>query len=156
MTSTRKGAIGVVSDTHGLLRAEVLDIFEGVDRIVHAGDIGNMNILRALEEIAPVTAVIGNTDSGVVAALLNESETFEFGSFHFHVRHDRTCLNINPAASGIHMVISGHTHLPDLKSENGVIYLNPGSAGPERPNKPISLAKILLQNNQLSARHFYL
>jgi len=152
----REGAIGVISDTHGLMRTEVLEVFRGVDIIVHAGDIGNMLIINTLEELAPVTAVSGNTDSGMTAVFLNETETFEFGAFNFHVRHDLSHLAINPAASGIHMVISGHTHLPDLKKKNGVMYLNPGSAGPERQKKPISFAKVWLQNGCLSVKHFYL
>ena len=139
-----------------MLRDEVLEILGGVDMIVHAGDIGNKDILSHLERIAPVTAVSGNMDGGVMAAFLNETETFRYGDFNFHVRHDLAQLVIDPAASGIHMVITGHTHLPDLKTLNGVMYLNPGSAGPERPNKPISLAKVSLQNSRLSVRHFYL
>ena len=146
----------MISDTHGLLRDEVLGIFEGVDRIVHAGDIGSKDILNALEKIAPVTAVSGNMDSGLIAVFLNETETFEFGDFKFHVRHDLSQLAVDPGLSGIDMIITGHTHLPELTSRNGVMFLNPGSAGPERRNKPISLAKITLQNRQISARHFYL
>ena len=148
--------VGVISDTHGLLRDGVPEIFKGVEMIVHAGDIGGRSILHALEKIAPVTAVRGNMDSGIIAAFLNEAETFSFGGFSFHVRHDLLKLNIDPAASGVDMVITGHTHLPELKTENGVLYLNPGSAGPERPKKPISLARVSLRNGKLSARHFYL
>ena len=154
--SAPESAIGVISDTHGMLRTEVLEIFQGVDMIVHAGDVGNMEILKVLEGVAPVTAVSGNMDYGAVTVFLNEVETFEFDGFNFHVRHDLSHMNINPAVSGIDMVISGHTHIPVLASENGVIYLNPGSAGPERKNKPISLAKVLIQNGRFSARHFYL
>ena len=154
--TAQERSIGVISDTHGLLRAEVFEIFTGVDMIVHAGDIDNKDILNALEKIAPVTAVSGNMDSGLMSVFLNESETFRFGAFNFHVRHDLTQLTIDPAASGIDMVISGHTHLPDLTSLRGVMYLNPGSAGPKRSGKPISLAKVSLQNSRLSAMHFYL
>lgn len=150
------GVIGVISDTHGMLRTEVLEIFHGVDMIVHAGDIGTMEILKTLEAIAPVTAVNGNMDYGAATVFLNEAETFEFRNFKFHVRHDLSRIDLNPEVSGIDAVISGHTHIPDLRTENGVMYLNPGSAGPERKNKPVSLAKILIQNGGLSARHVYL
>jgi uncharacterized protein len=156
-TDFRRGrTIGVISDTHGLLRTEVHGIFESVDMIVHAGDIGSKDILNDLEKIAPVTAVIGNMDSGIMAVFLNETETFEFGGFKFHMRHDLSQLAIDPSLSGIDMVITGHTHLPELTFRNGVMYLNPGSAGPERRNKPISLAKLTLQNGKISAMHFYL
>lgn len=148
------GAIGVISDTHGLFRSEVTRIFSGVDLIVHAGDIGRTDILRSLETIAPVTAVYGNVDSATIAAFLNEYETFSFQGFKFHLLHDLYRLEIDPISHGIHMVISGHSHLPEVRKENGVIYLNPGSAGPKRPDKPVSLAKVAIQNGRLWVKHF--
>jgi len=150
------GAIGVVSDTHGMLRSEVMRILNGVDMIVHAGDIGSMDILKSLETVAPVTAVSGNVDGGIIAAFLNESETFDFRGFKFHLLHDLSRLTIDPGTHGIHMVISGHSHLPELRRENGVMYLNPGSAGPERPRKPISLARVTVREGRLWVRHFNL
>ena len=154
--SDNEGSIGVISDTHGLVRPEVMAIFRDVSIIVHAGDIGGMNVLKSLETIAPVTAVRGNVDSGQVAVFLNETETFEFGTFKFHVLHDLARLSLVPAACGIHMVISGHTHLPDVRTDNGVTYLNPGSAGPKRLDRSISLAKIIVQKGRLRVSQFNL
>jgi len=150
------GAIGVISDTHGMLRPEVPRLFKGVDMIVHAGDIGNANILKSLETIAPVTAVSGNVDGAVLSAFLSDSETFEYKEFKFYLLHDLARLTIDPKSLGIHMIISGHSHLPELRRENGIMYLNPGSAGPKRFDKPISLAKVTVREGRLWARHFNL
>lgn len=150
------GAIGVISDTHGMLRPEVSRIFKGVDMIVHAGDIGNADILKSLETIAPVTAVSGNVDGTVISAFLNDSETFEFKGFKFHLLHDLARLAIDPKSQGIHMVISGHSHLPEFRRENDVMYLNPGSAGPKRFEKPISLAKVTARKESLRVKHYNL
>jgi putative phosphoesterase len=153
---TETGIIGVVSDTHGMFRPEVSSILKGVDMIVHAGDIGSVDVLKSLETIAPVTAVSGNTDGGILTTLLNDTETFEFHSFKFHLLHDLSHLSIDPATSGIQLVISGHSHLPEVRKANGVIYLNPGSAGPKRLNKPISLAKVTVSSGRLIVKHFKL
>ncbi len=152
--STGTGVIGVISDTHGMLRPEAARIFSGVDRIVHAGDIGSVDILKSLEAIAPVTAVHGNTDSGIIASFLNDSETFKFKNFKFHLLHDLVHLGVDPLKSGIRMIISGHSHMPMAREENDVMYLNPGSAGPKRLNKPVSLAKVTVMDNRLLVRHF--
>ena len=151
---TTTGVIGVISDTHGLLRRDVCRIFNGVDMIVHAGDVGSMDVLNSLETIAPVTAVYGNMDGGIIAAFLNESEIFEFCGFKFQLLHDLSRLTIDPAAFGIHGVIAGHSHFPEVKTENDILYLNPGSAGPGRPNKPVSLAKITVRDGRLWVKHF--
>jgi putative phosphoesterase len=155
-SETATGVIGVISDTHGLIRNEVARIFKGVDMIVHAGDVGNIDILKTLEKIAPVTAVHGNVDSGVIRALLEEEESFEFKGFKFHLIHDLARITAVPESNGIGMVISGHTHVPELRKKNGVMYLNPGSAGPERPGKPISLARVTVKDSRLWVRHFTL
>jgi putative phosphoesterase len=154
--SADTGVIGVISDTHGVLRGEAPRIFKGVDLIVHAGDIGSMDILKSLEAIAPVTAVSGNVDDGILRAFLDESETFDFKGFKFHLIHDLCRIDISPEAHGIHMVISGHTHMPELRKKEGVMYLNPGSAGPERPRKPVSLARVTVKDGRLRVRHFNL
>ena len=148
--------IGVISDTHGMLRPEVSRIFKGVDIIVHAGDVGGIDILNSLESIATVTAVHGNMDSGVIASLLNESETFEFCGYKIHLLHDLSRLAIDPQTMGVHIVISGHSHLPDVFEKNGIVYLNPGSAGPKRSNKPISVSKITIQDGLLQPIHVHL
>jgi len=152
--STVTGIIGVISDTHGMLRPEVSRIFSGVNMIVHAGDIGGMDILKSLGTIAPVTAVHGNTDTGIIASFLNDSETFKFKNYRFHLLHDLAHLGVDPLKLGIRMIISGHSHIPLAREENDVMYLNPGSAGPKRLNKPVSLAKITVMDNRLLVRHF--
>ena len=150
------GTIGVISDTHGMLRLEVSRIFKGVDIIVHAGDVGGIDILNSLESIAPVTAVRGNVDGGVVSAFLNESETFEFRGIKIHLLHDLSRLSIDPKAHGVKIVVNGHSHLPEVINQNGIIYLNPGSAGPRRANKPISVAKVTIQDGLLLPKHFHM
>lgn len=154
--SAAAGVIGIISDTHGMLRVEVPRIFKGVDMIVHAGDIGSTDVLKSLETIAPVTAVSGNIDGAVISTFLNDSENFEFKGFKFHLLHDLARLAIDPKSLGIHMVISGHSHLPELRREDGVMYLNPGSAGPKRFKKPISLAKVTARDGRLWVKHFNL
>lgn len=153
---TDTGVIGVISDTHGLLRIEAARILKGVDMIVHAGDIGSKDILNSIEKIAPVTAVSGNMDEGMIRTFLEEEESFEFKGFKFHLIHDLARLTVSPESKGIKMVISGHTHTPELQKKNGVMYLNPGSAGPERPGKPISLARVTVKDDRLWVRHFTL
>jgi putative phosphoesterase len=153
---TGTGVIGVISDTHGLIRNDVARIFKGVDMIVHAGDVGNIDTLKTLEKIAPVTAVHGNVDGGVIRTFLEEEESFEFKGFKFHLIHDLARITVAPESLGIKMVISGHTHTPELKKKNGVMYLNPGSAGPERPSKPISLARVTVKDGRMWVRHFTL
>jgi putative phosphoesterase len=130
----------VLSDTHGLLREEVLVVLEGVDRIIHAGDVGTPDLLRRLRKLAPVTAVRGNTDSGHGSRTLPESEVVEIGGVLAYVLHDLERLDLDPAASGFQVVISGHSHRPSLKTVQGVLFLNPGSAGPRRFRLPVSLA----------------
>ena len=141
--------IGVISDTHGLLRPQAVQALAGVDLIIHAGDIGDPKILRALKRIAPVHAVRGNTDRGDWAADLPQSLVVEVGGVHLYVLHELFCLDLDPAAAGIKAVIFGHSHRPHLEHKNGVLYLNPGSAGPRRFTLPVSLARIKLQGVSL-------
>lgn len=148
------GVIGVISDTHGILRPDAVRVFKGVDIIVHAGDVGAMDVLNSLETIAPVTAVHGNVDQGIVKAFLNDSETFEFKGFKFHLLHDLSRISIDAASLGIHMVISGHTHTPEIRESKNIKYLNPGSAGPKRAGKPVSMAKITVRQDRLEVTHF--
>ncbi len=136
------GSIGVISDTHGLLRAEALRELQGVDLIIHAGDVGDPDILDALGEIAPVRAVRGNTDLADWARSLPLTDAVEWGGLTFYVLHDLGELGLDPAASGFRGVISGHTHRPSLSEDNGVLFLNPGSAGPRRFNLPATVARI--------------
>ncbi|MGA9755143.1 MAG: metallophosphoesterase family protein, partial [Desulfobaccales bacterium] len=121
--------IGVISDTHGLLRPEALKVLSGVELIIHAGDIGNPRILAELARIAPVHAVRGNTDRAGWAVDLPLTRVVEVGDVHFYVLHELFCLDLDPAAAGFAAVIFGHSHHPHLERKNGVLYLNPGSAG---------------------------
>jgi uncharacterized protein len=137
--------IGVISDTHGLLRPEALKALEGVELIIHAGDIGDPRILDKLARLAPVYAVRGNTDRGDWAADLPLSRVVAVGDAHLYVLHELFCLDLDPAAAGIAAVIFGHSHSPHLERNNGVLFLNPGSAGPRRFTLPVSLARITVR-----------
>ena len=139
--------VGVISDTHGLLRPEALEALAGVDLIVHAGDIGAPEIIDALRRIAPVRAIRGNVDRGFWADEFSPTEIVEIDGQSLYVLHDLHTLDLDPAAAGFRAVISGHTHDPAVKEERGVVYLNPGSAGPRRFKLPISLARITVGQN---------
>ena len=134
--------VGVVSDTHGLLRPELLRALRGVARIVHAGDVGSPEVLKELRAIAPVVAVRGNNDRGAWAEKLPASEVVEIGDRLLYVLHDLAELDLDPAAAGFHAVVSGHSHQPRVETRDGVLYLNPGSAGPRRFSLPIAFAKL--------------
>lgn len=143
--------IGVISDTHGLLRPEALRALRGSDRIVHAGDVGDPGILDELGRLAPVAAVRGNVDRGPWAVALPETEVVEVGSVHLYVLHDLGALDLDPAAAGFAAVVSGHSHRPASELRDGVLYLNPGSAGPRRFRLPITLARLTVSGDRLSA-----
>jgi hypothetical protein len=134
--------IGVISDTHGLLRPEALLALEGSDLIIHAGDVGEPNILDALKKIAPVIAVRGNVDTAPWTKILPENEIVETEAATIYVLHDVHALDLNPAVAGFHIVISGHSHKPAKTEKDGVMFLNPGSAGPRRFNLPVTVARI--------------
>jgi uncharacterized protein len=134
--------IGVISDTHGLLRPEARLALEGVQLIIHAGDVGAPEILTQLKLIAPVFAVRGNVDTGPWAQELPPTTVVEISGFHFCVLHNLRDLDIKPQAAGFDAVISGHTHQADQHFDSGVLYLNPGSAGPRRFQLPVTLAML--------------
>lgn len=135
--------IGVISDTHGLLRTEALKALDGCDRILHAGDVGDLRILEALARIAPVHAVHGNTDHGEVRASLPRTAVVDLGSGVLaYVHHGDRELDLDPAAAGISLVVSGHTHRPLVEERGGVLHVNPGSAGPRRFMLPVTLARV--------------
>lgn len=144
--------IGLISDTHNLLRPEARFALSKVDHIIHAGDICNEEVLRQLGDIAPVLAVRGNNDRGAWAESLNEHETIELGGARIHVVHDLKQLDADPHAAGWKVVISGHSHKPSVKLERGVLFINPGSAGPRRFKLPISLAFLEIRDGQCKAR----
>jgi putative phosphoesterase len=136
--------IGLISDTHGLLREEALQALQGSHLIIHAGDIGDSKILDALRNIAPVVAVRGNVDTAEWAKSLPATEVVEAGAVNIYVLHDANALDLDPKAAGFHIVVSGHSHKPGRSERNGVVYINPGSAGPRRFHLPITIAHLNL------------
>jgi putative phosphoesterase len=145
-------SVGVISDTHGLVRPEAVARLRGVDLIVHAGDIGHPDVLRSLAMIAPVVAVRGNNDRGPWARQLPATEQIEVGGVRIYVVHDLATSSIDPVAQGIDVVIAGHSHRPSIARRAGVTYLNPGSAGPRRFSLPIALARLRVGRGRLRAR----
>jgi len=148
--------IGVISDTHGLLRPEAVQALKGSDLILHAGDVGDPKILDELRAIAPVVAVRGNVDKGDWAMRLPEYELIEREGVSIYILHDVNQLDLDPAAAGLHAVISGHSHKPAIRTEKGVLYLNPGSAGPRRFKLPITVARLHVSGKTLTAEHIEL
>ena len=143
--------VGVISDTHGLLRPEAVELLRGSEHIIHAGDIGSPEIIPALEKIAPVTAIRGNVDTQPWASKFAETEVVELEGLHIYVIHDANALDLNPRAAGFAAVISGHSHHPKQEIKDGVLYFNPGSAGPRRFKLPISIGRLVIANGKLSA-----
>lgn len=144
--------IGVISDTHGLLRPEALFALAEAEHILHAGDVGDPEILKRLETIAPVTAIRGNIDTDGACALLPATEMFELGGSMFYMLHSVHDLDISPRAAGVATVISGHSHQPSISRRNDVLYLNPGSAGPRRFRLPVSVALMTVTEDAVDAR----
>jgi uncharacterized protein len=138
--------IGVISDTHGLLRPEALDALRGSDHILHAGDVGAPGILDRLAAIAPVTAVRGNIDKDAWAKRLPKTEVFEAGGISIYILHDLAELDLKPKVAGFSVVVSGHSHIPKQEMHDGVLYFNPGSAGPRRFKLPVSVGKLIVQD----------
>lgn len=144
--------IGLISDTHGLLRPEALDALRGASHILHAGDIGKPEILEGLESVAPVAAVRGNNDTAAWAKDVPETRRIEFGKTRIYMLHDLKELEIDPAQEGYDVVIAGHSHKPEIESRNGVLYVNPGSAGPRRFSLPVSVGMLTLDKGDVNAR----
>lgn len=141
--------VGIISDTHGLLRPEVEEYLSGVDHILHAGDIGNPDIIAALRRIAPITAIRGNVDTGAWADEFPETETLRLAGRTIYMLHDLKALRTDPPALGIEVVVSGHSHIPKVETLSGVLYLNPGSAGRRRFKLPITLATLEITLEEL-------
>jgi putative phosphoesterase len=141
--------IGVISDTHSLLRPEAIAALRGSDRVLHAGDVGDPGILDRLRELAPVTAVRGNVDRGPWAAALPETELVEIEGLSIYLIHDLGQLDLKPEAAGIRVVIYGHSHQPKIEEKNGALFFNPGSAGPRRFHLPVSLGRIEIEKEKL-------
>ncbi len=144
--------LGILSDTHSLLRPEALSALAGVDHILHAGDVGDPAILEALREIAPVTAIRGNIDLHGPCAQLPATDAVEVAGRLFYLVHSIHDLDVNPQAAGIAAVVSGHSHKASAETRGGVLYLNPGSAGPSRFSLPVTLAIVDVTSTQLTPR----
>ena len=144
--------IGVISDTHGLLRPEARVALAECEHILHAGDVGDAAILDALGEIAPVTAIRGNVDVAGECAKLPATEMVELGGAVFYLVHSEHWLDLDPVAAGVQVVVSGHSHKPSIERRDGVMYLNPGSAGPRRFKLPVSVSLVAVSDGAVEAR----
>ena len=140
MKRTFDHKIGIISDTHGLIRQSVVKSFNDVDLIVHAGDVGKPEVLETLQDITRVYPVRGNVDGGKWTDNLPFTEVVKVGQVFLYVLHDVIALDLDPVAAGFNAVISGHSHIPKIEEQNGVLFLNPGSAGPKRVRYPVSIA----------------
>jgi uncharacterized protein len=143
--------IGLISDTHGLMRPEALAALAGVSHIVHAGDIGSADVLKQLGEIAPVTAVRGNNDRDPWASEVAETEVLQVENHSIYVLHDLSELDLDPAVSGFSAVITGHSHKPVIQTKNDVLFVNPGSAGPRRFKLPVTVGTLQIDGGKISA-----
>ncbi|HMC32314.1 MAG TPA: metallophosphoesterase family protein [Candidatus Angelobacter sp.] len=143
--------LGIISDTHGLLRPEAVEFLRGSEHIIHAGDIGSPEIVPELEKIAPVTAIRGNVDVQGWARRFSETEVVELAGRQLYVIHDVNAMDLNPRAAGFAAVISGHSHQPKKEVKDGVLYFNPGSAGPRRFSLPVSLGRLVVGPEGITA-----
>ena len=148
----RQISVGLISDTHGLLRPEALHALRGSDFIIHAGDIGHLEIIEQLSRLAPVTAVRGNNDKGAWTSALQDTEVLNVGEAFIYVVHDLAELDVDPAAAGFHAVVSGHSHHPGISERDGVLYVNPGSAGPRRFTLPVSIGQLAISGINIRPR----
>jgi uncharacterized protein len=144
--------VGLISDTHGLLRPEARAFLVGCDYIIHGGDVGGTAILEELAAIAPLIAVKGNNDKGACAARLRETELIRVGNVFFYVIHDLAELDIDPRAAGVRVVVSGHSHKPAITERDGVLYVNPGSCGRRRFKLPVSVGEVTVSGSAVAAR----
>lgn len=142
--------IGLISDTHGLLRPEAVEALQGVEHILHAGDVGEVEVLDGLRRIAPVTAVRGNVDNSQGVSDLHDTEVFSVGGTSIFILHNLSDLEIDPAAGLFKAVIYGHSHQASVRCKNGVLYANPGSAGPNRFNIKASLALMKIEGDAIN------
>jgi len=142
--------VGVISDTHGLLRPEAVAALRGSDYIIHAGDIGDASILKTLAEVAPVTAIRGNVDREAWARKIFSTNVLEAGGISIYVLHNIQELDLEPEAAGFGVVVYGHSHVPKQETKNGVLYFNPGSAGPRRFRLPVTMGRLKIQGGRVS------
>jgi hypothetical protein len=149
--SAKTTIIGVISDTHGLLRPEAVEALRGSDCILHAGDVGTPEVIEALAKVAPVTAIRGNVDTAPWARALPPTEAVDIGGVSIFILHDLGQLDLDPKAAGFRVVVYGHSHKPKLEEKNGVLYFNPGSAGPRRFSLPVSVGKLIVEAGKVRA-----
>jgi putative phosphoesterase len=143
--------IGLISETHGLIRPQAHEALKGVDLIIHAGDIGKREVIDALQDIAPVLAIKGNNDIGGWAHRFPETKLVKSGNTRLFVIHNVNQLECDPVARGYQVVVSGHSHKPSVSTRDGVLFVNPGSAGPRRFKLPIAVAKLFIDDNRVNA-----
>ena len=156
MSAQQSLRVGLVSDTHGLLRAAARAFAGGSDYIIHSGDIGSARILDELAAMAPLIAVRGNNDREAWAAHLPETELIRVGGVFVYVIHDISQLDIEPHAAGVQVIVSGHSHKPMIESRDGILYVNPGSCGPRRFKLPISVGELIVEGTEVRARNIEL
>jgi len=144
--------IGLISDTHGLVREEAVAVLKGCQHILHAGDIDTPEVIARLRQIAPLTVVRGNNDRGSWARDIPVYEVVEFGAVSVYLRHDEAELDIDPKAAGFQVMMFGHSHRPSIERREGVLFVNPGSAGPRRFKLPIAVGELLIRGDQVEAR----
>ena len=150
-TTQKSIVLGIISDTHGLLRPEAVEALRGSDCILHAGDVGDPKILAALRRVAPVTAIRGNVDTARWARALPETEVVEAGDISIYLLHDLSKFDLKPEAAGFRVVIYGHSNHPKIEERNGVLYFNPGSAGPRRFSLPVSVGRLMIEQGKVRA-----
>jgi putative phosphoesterase len=143
--------VGLISDTHGLLRPEAVEALRGSDFIIHAGDIGDPKVLEGLSRLAPVTAIRGNVDRGAWASALPDTEVLQAGDTFIYVVHNVADLDLDPSAAGFRAVVSGHSHSPGQREKEGVLFVNPGSAGPRRFSLPVAVGRLLIDGTSVIA-----
>jgi uncharacterized protein len=143
--------LGIISDTHGLLRSEAVEALRGSGRILHAGDVGDAGILEKLAHIAPVTAIRGNVDTDAWVAALPATEVVEIAGMSIYMLHDIARIDLKPEAAGFRVVIYGHSHRPKIEERNGVLFFNPGSAGPRRFSLPVSVGRLMISAQKVHA-----
>jgi uncharacterized protein len=141
--------LGVISDTHGLLRPQAIAALRGSDLIIHAGDVGNASVIETLREIAPTFAIRGNVDTGTWASALPSVSLVDVGPSLFYVLHDIADLDVDPMTAGFAAVVFGHSHQPSIETRDRVLWLNPGSAGPRRFRLPVTLARVAVTGREL-------
>jgi uncharacterized protein len=152
MKAPLNSLVGILSDTHGLLRPEAVKALRGVDHILHAGDVGDPSILDSLSAIAPVSAIRGNIDVHGPCSYLPATEVIDLHGHTFYMLHDGQALDLDPVTAGFAAVVSGHSHRPLIEYRNGVLHLNPGSAGPRRFSLPVSLALLTIRADSLEPK----